>query len=158
FGGGWSGGLTTTVTLSSVDGMWADTNNGIKLTLLDGDSSETIVVQTLNTSSKQITACFSRSHAMNAPLAPLGGFAEGIIGPSAAYTMPWSATPGTYTNGSDANRLKLFGDVNGDGKLVFVEYFCDNGDVGATPSHNLYRNVMAFDAASKPSVTPSQIL
>jgi hypothetical protein len=52
----------------------------------------------------------------------------------------------------------LFGDVNGDGKVLYVEYFCDNGDVGASPTHNLYRNVMAFDAASKPAVTPAQVL
>jgi type II secretory pathway pseudopilin PulG len=158
FGGGWSGGVTATVTLSSVAGMWAGTNNGIRLTVLDGDSSETIVVQTRNAGTNAVTACFSRSHAVGAPLAALGGFGEGIVGPSPAYTTPWSTTPGTYTNGSDANRLKLFGDVNGDGKMVYVEYFCDNGDVGATPSHNLYRNVMAFDAGSKPTATASQIL
>ena len=46
------------------------------------------------------------------------------------------ATAGTYTNGSDANQLKLFGDINGDGQLVYVEYFCDNGDVGRR-LHNL---------------------
>jgi hypothetical protein len=139
--------------------MWAGTNNGIRLTVLDGDSSETIVVQTRNAGTNEVTACFSRSHAVGAPLAALGGFGEGIIGPSPAYTTPWSTTPGTYTNGSDANRLKLFGDVNGDGKMVYVEYFCDNGDVGASPSHNLYRNVMAFNQAPpKANVTASQIL
>jgi hypothetical protein len=157
-GGGWSGGVTPTVTLSSVDGMWAGTNTGIKLTTLDGDTSETVTVQTLNTTSKEITACFSRSHAANIPMAAMGGFAEGIVAPSSAYTAPWSTTTGTYTNGSDANHLKLFGDINGDGNMVFVEYFCDNGDVGATPSHNLYRNVMAYNAGSKPAVNASQIL
>ena len=88
----------------------------------------------------------------------LGGFAEGIIGPSQAYAAPWSTIPGTYINGSDANDLKLFGEVNGDGKIMYVEYFCDNGDEGVSPTHNLYRNVMPFDAASKPNVGPSQIL
>ena len=156
--GGWSGGVTATVTLSSIAGMWAGSTTGIKLTTLDGDSSETIIVQTLTAASKQITACFSRSHAANAKLMALGGFPEGILAPSPAYGAPWSATAGTYTNGSDANRLKLFGDVNGDGTLVYVEYFCDNGDVGGSPTHNLYRNVMAFDAASKPAVTASQVL
>jgi prepilin-type N-terminal cleavage/methylation domain-containing protein len=56
FGGGWSGGVTATVTLSSVAGMWAGTNNGIKLTVLDGDSSETIV-QTRNAGTNEVTAC-----------------------------------------------------------------------------------------------------
>jgi len=157
-GGGWSGGVTSTVTVSSVAGMWADVNKGVKLTVLDGDTSETITVQALNTAANQITACFSRSHAVNAPMTPLGGFAEGIIGPSALYTMPWSATAGTYTNGSDANHLKLFGDINGDGNMVYVEYFCDNGDVGVAPSHNLYRNVVPYTAGAKPLLTASHIL
>jgi hypothetical protein len=46
----------------------------------------------------------------------------------------------------------MYGDINGDGNMVFVEYTCD------TANHYLYRNVMAFDAASKPAVTNSQIL
>jgi type II secretory pathway pseudopilin PulG len=157
-GGGWTGGVTPTVTLSSVTGVWADATNGMKLTILDGDTSETVVVQTVNTQTSQMTACFSRSHAANSVMMTVGGFAEGVIGPSALYTAPWSTTAGTYANGSDANHLKMFGDINGDGNLVYVEYFCDNGDVGAAPTHNLYRNVMAFDAASKPAVTASQIL
>jgi hypothetical protein len=41
---------------------------------------------------------------------------------------------------------------------VYVEYFCDNGDVGASPSHNLYRNVMAYDVANKPPVSATQTL
>ena len=57
------------------------------------------------------------------------------------------------TNPSDANVLKMFGDINGDGKMVYVEYTCDHGG-----SHNLYRNVMAFDAATKPPLTDAQIL
>ena len=63
-----------------------------------------------------------------------------------------------YTNGSDANSLKLFGDINGDGSLVYVEYYCDNGDAGTAGSHNLYRNMMSYDAAGKPALTNSNIL
>jgi hypothetical protein len=36
---------------------------------------------------------------------------------------------------------------------VYVEYFCD-----AAGSHNLYRRSVAFDAASKPLITDSDIL
>jgi hypothetical protein len=161
FGGGWTGGVTPLVTLSSVAGMWANIDNGIKLAILDGNNSETVTVQTMNTGTNQITACFSRTHATTpVQVMALGGFAEGIVGPSPLYTMPWSATPGTYVNGSDQNHLKLFGDINGDGKLVYVEYYCDNGDAGTTGSHNLYRNMMAFDtpAASKPMYDNSMIL
>ena len=157
--GGWTGGVTATVTLSSVVGIWAGSSSGTKLTILDGNNAETVTVQTINPGTNQVVACFSRSHAtVPATVMALGGFAEGIIPPSPAYTVPWSSTPGTYANGSDANHLKLFGDINDDGKLVYVEYFCDNGDVGASPSHNLYRNVVAYDATSKPPATASEIL
>ena len=30
---------------------------------------------------------------------------------------------------------------------MYVEYYCDNGDTGTTGSHNLYRRIMAFNAA-----------
>ncbi len=76
-----------------------------------------------------------------AVLAPIGGFATGIIPPTGVV------------NGSDANHLKLFGDINGDGKMVYVEYYCDNGDTGTVGSHNLYRNVMEFDIA--PAAKPA---
>lgn len=157
-GPAWSGGVTATVTLSSVVGMWAGISTGIKLVILDGNTSETITVQQLP-GSNQITACFSRSHAAGATMMALGGFPEGIIAPSALYTTPWSSTPGTYTNGSDANHLKLFGDVNGDGNMLYVEYFCDNGDVGGSPTHNLYRKTLAFNAAGpKGAFTTSEVL
>src|SRR5262249_8372557 len=96
---------------------------------------------------KTITACFSNVHAIGAAMMPLGGFATGIVAPGGA-------------NGSTANKLKLYGDVNSDGNMVYVEYYCDNGDPGTPGSFNLYRNVMAFDlpAASKPLVSNSMIL
>lgn len=157
----WSGGVTPTVTVSSVVGLWAHAQRGIKLAVLDGNNSETVTVQAI--AGNTITACFSRSHTQPKPMMALGGFAEGIVGPSPAYsiTVGGVTTTGTYVNGSDKNHLKLFGDVNGDGNMVFVEYVCDNGTIPgvATPSHNLYRNVMAFNAAPpKPNVTNSQIL
>jgi hypothetical protein len=48
--------------------------------------------------------------------------------------------------------LKLFGDINGDGIMVYIEYTCD------TASGTLYRNVMPLSAAAKPAVTASQVL
>ena len=58
---------------------------------------------------------------------PLGSFATGIIPPTGML------------NGSTATVLKLYGDINGDGNMVYVEYTCDTA-----VSHNLYRNVMAI--------------
>jgi len=145
--------VNTTVTLSSVAGMWYDaaTNTGISLTFLDGDAAETVRISALDAVAKTITACFWNSHIANAPVAARGAFANGIVPPSPPSVLP---------NGSDANHLKLFGDINGDGKMVYIEYVCDNGDIAGTPSYNLYRNVMAFDRlpAGKPAITNSMIL
>ena len=56
------------------------------------------------------------------------------------------------TNGSTATVLKMFGDLNADGSMVYVEYRCD------TAAGYLYRNSMAWNAASKPAVTASNVL
>jgi len=53
--------------------------------------------------------------------------------------------PPSVTDGSTGNVLKIFGDVNGDGRMVYVEYRCD------TAAGNLYRQSVAFDAAAKPA-------
>jgi hypothetical protein len=71
---------------------------------------------------------------------PLGGFATGII-PDSGITNP-----------STGNVLKMYGDINGDGNMVYVEYTCE-----PTTTHNLYRNVTAFDGTKVP-VTNSHIL
>jgi prepilin-type N-terminal cleavage/methylation domain-containing protein len=134
-------------------GMWFDaaTNSGISLTFLDGDNAETVRISGLNTTAKTIDACFWYNHIASTPVVAMGAFANGIVPPS-----PPSALP----NGSTANKLKMFGDINGDGKMVYIEYYCDNGDAGTAGSFNLYRNVMAYDtpAINKPVVTNSMIL
>ncbi|HET7075294.1 MAG TPA: hypothetical protein VFI55_14595 [Mycobacterium sp.] len=138
---------TTTVTVTSTAGMFA----GEWLTTFDGDNSETFAVTAIP-SATTLTACFTRNHVVDpitnspVPVGVLGGFATGILPPG-----------GT---GSSANKLKLYGDINGDGNMVYVEYYCDNGDAGTAGSFNLYRNTMPFDtaAAAKPALTSSMIL
>jgi hypothetical protein len=136
---------TDAATGTAVDGMWATAGpppSYISLTTLDGDTTETFRVGAINAGATPptITACFSAAHAVGTVLVPMGGFATGII-------------PDTgIINGSSGTVLKLYGDINGDGRMVYVEYTCD------TAAHNLYRNVMPFNAATKPAVTPAQIL
>ena len=125
----------------------ADMFVGEWLTTLDGDRQESVAIASI-TSATTFTACFTQSHdATTTKLMALGGFATGIVPPN-------------LVNGSTANKLKLYGDVNGDGSMVYVEYDCDNGDAGTIGTFNLYRNVMAFTtpAASKPALTNSMIL
>lgn len=133
-----------TVGVTSIAGMFASAGPPpayIMLSTLDGDNIESVKVAALLTSPPRITACFTKAHPAGTILVPMGGFATGIIPPAG------------MANGSSATVLKLYGDINGDGNMVYVEYTCD-----PTTTHNLYRNVMAFDAGSKPAVTDSEIL
>ena len=163
--------VNATVTLASdlagaspLKGMWLDpaTNSGIVLTFMGMDNSlgapvidatETVRVIGLDTVANTVTGCFWHNHVAGAqgvgtPVVAQGGFANGIVPPVG------------IVNGSTANRLKMFGDINGDGQLVYVEYYCDNGDAGTAGSHNLYRNIMDFDIApgAKPPNDNSRIL
>jgi prepilin-type N-terminal cleavage/methylation domain-containing protein len=140
-------GVPVPATVGSTTGMFV----GEWLTTLDGDAAETVAIASI-TSATTITACFTQSHlAATTKLRALGGFSSGIVAPSLA-------------NGSTANRLKLYGDVNGDGTMVYVEYYCDNGDAGTNGTFNLYRNVVqpfvpfGTPAVVKPAVDGSMVL
>ena len=105
---------------------------------------ETVTVTAVNTGTKQVTATFAYPHLVSMTVNVLGGFATGIVPPS----------PG-YTNGSLGTKLKLIGDLNGDGNMVYVEYTCDP----APGTGNLYRNVMPYDqTTAKLAPTSSQVL
>jgi hypothetical protein len=139
---------STTVTVASTAGAKSTAGMFVTeaLTTLDGDNEESVSITAIP-STTTFTACFTTSHAAGTVLVPMGGFATGIVPPTG------------IANGSTANVLKLYGDINADGNMVYVEYYCDNGDAGTNGTFNLYRNVMAFDAAPpKPSVTNSMIL
>jgi type II secretory pathway pseudopilin PulG len=142
-----SPGVPVPATVASTTGMF----NGEWLTTMDGDATETVAIVQV-TSATTFTACFTNSHvAATTRFRAFGGFASGIVAPS----LP---------NGSTANRLKLYGDINGDGTMVYVEYYCDNGDPGTDGTFNLYRNVVqpfvAFGtpAAVKPREDGSMVL
>jgi prepilin-type N-terminal cleavage/methylation domain-containing protein len=124
-----------TVAVTSTAGMFA----GEQLVIDTGADEETVTA--LAVGSASITANFSRTHSlMNpVPVTVRGGFATGIV-------------PTNMTNGSTASLLKLYGDINGDGNLVYVEYVCD------TANGTLSRNMMPFNAATKQAVNASQVL
>jgi type II secretory pathway pseudopilin PulG len=143
-------GVAVTATVNSTTGMFPKE----WLTTLDGDASETVAIVTVP-SATTFTACFTQSHlTTTTKIMPLGGFATGIVPPN---------PPSAIVSGSSANKLKLYGDVNGDGNMVYIEYYCDNGDATTAGSFNLYRNMMPFQttAAQKTAnfgITNSQIL
>jgi prepilin-type N-terminal cleavage/methylation domain-containing protein len=161
-------GGTVTLPVTSSAGMYV----GMRLTVDSGSGSsetdpaqETVKVTAIPTSTSVTVQSVVtdhlgnvtgkvRAHNANAPVLALGAFGTGIVPPAVS---PSTYAPGgatfTYTNGSDGTVLKLYGDINADGNMVYIEYTCD-----AATSHNLYRNMMAWNAGSKPAVSASQVL
>ena len=120
-----AGSATPTLTTGATAGMFAN-----EYIVVDaGINQETVQVTAI--SGNTITAVFGLNHAANVPVAVQGGFGTGIV-PETSVGM---------TNGSDGTHLKLYGDINGDGNMVYVEYICDYANSG-----NLYRSVSAFNA------------
>ena len=115
------------------------------LTVDEGPNQEVI---TVSGTSSAPTATFINPHAAGTPVFSLGAFSTGIVPPQSA--------PASYTNGSTGTVLKLYGDINNDGSMLYVEYNCAQGTV--TSPGFLYRNEMAITAASKPAVDNTMIL
>jgi hypothetical protein len=118
------------------------------------DKQETITVQGLTATT--ITATFAYPHVSGVPVLALGAFGTGIVPPllsPSAYAPAGAAF--TTANGSTGTVLKLYGDINADGNMVYIEYTCD------TAGHNLYRNVMPWNltpASTKPVRAASKVL
>jgi prepilin-type N-terminal cleavage/methylation domain-containing protein len=113
---------------------------------------------------------------VNVPAALQGSFSSGIVPPAfpaaaGALTNPpvgyagYPMFPATYqppfadapTKGSTGTVLKLFGDVNADGNMVYVEYTCLAGTPQA-PGF-LYRNQVPWTwAAPMPALDPSKVV
>lgn len=134
---------TVTVTTAATTTPTANMFVGEQLVIDVGDNEETVTVTAVN-STTSFTANFTKAHApptgsTGVPVAVRGGFASGVV-------------PTTMTNGSTPSVLKIYGDINGDTNMVYVEYVCD------TAGGNLYRNMMAFSNGSKPVVNAGQIL
>jgi prepilin-type N-terminal cleavage/methylation domain-containing protein len=116
------------------------------LTIDVGSNQETVqVTGALGSPS----ATFLKAHPLAAtPVFVLGAFSTGVVPPTAA--------PASFVNGSTGNTLKLYGDINGDGNMVYVEYTV--GDANGTPWANcsgaqanpgfLYRHQMPYDQAA----------
>ena len=135
----------TTMTLEApggaadpTDGMWV----GMFLIVGIDENRETVEIASIDNATTVTLADpkgFLYAHTAAAPVAMSGGFAEGII-------------PTTRANGSSGSVLKMVGDVQSNGTMVYVEYVCD------TVNHKLYRNVMDWTEGSKPPLAESMVL
>ena len=77
----------------------------------------------------------------------IDSISSGLMSPIRAGVVP-----PTQTNGSTGTVLKLYGDINDDGQMLYVEYTC------SVATNSLYRNVMGWNAGSKPALTPGMVL
>ena len=125
------------------------------LTVDVGTAQETVTV--LSGSSNTGTANFVNAHAQNAPVMVLGAFGTGVVPPAASaltdpngQCVPSSVTVSGqtftyagYPSGSTCEVLKLYGDINGDGNMVYVEYTCSQSSNTASPGF-LYRQQVPF--------------
>jgi type II secretory pathway pseudopilin PulG len=130
--------------------------------LLDIDAGQNFEVVTATAVSPgNISAIFTKSHAAGATVQVSGAFGTGIVPPAAGLACATTGYtgylgPGT---GSNCNTLKLYGDINGDGNIVYVEYSCVVNPNG-TPGY-LYRNEVANAVVlgtTKPAVNPTMYL
>ena len=98
------------------------------------------------------------------PISLPGSFGTGIIPPAAGVM---AAPPAGYAGypvwpvnapakGSSGTVLKLYGDINGDGNMVYIEYTCVPGNPAA-PGF-LYRNQVPWTAVAMPPLDPSMIV
>jgi prepilin-type N-terminal cleavage/methylation domain-containing protein len=124
-----------TVAVSSATSLFV----GEKIAVDTGGNRETVTLTAVNPGANTITAVFNLAHATTVPVLVAGSFVSGIVPPS-------------FASGSTATKLKLYGDINGDGILRYVEYTCD------AASGNFYRNVVPLTAGAKPPLDPSMIL
>jgi prepilin-type N-terminal cleavage/methylation domain-containing protein len=159
---------TTTATLTAVPAV-ADIRTiifpGERLLIQPGGNEETVevsgvtatqitILRSVDATDTTIQASFVNPHPAGAAVTVLGGFATGIVPPG-------------ILNGSTATKLKLYGDVNGDGNMVYIEYTCDPAPappalpaIAPPGTGNLYRNVMDYDTlpVNKPAVDSSLVL
>ncbi len=105
----------TTATVSQTASMYV----GEQLLVDAGSASEELVTLTAVTSTTFTAGtAFAHAHASGAPVTVLGAYPTGIV--------PVGATDGsTSVNEPGKSILNMYGDINGDGSLVYIRYTCD---------------------------------
>ncbi len=126
----------TTMTVSSATGMFP----GELLTVDAGADQETVRVAAIAGNVVTLDGGLLKAHPnAGVPVVALGGFQSGVV-------------PDDMANGSSDSVLKIYGDILGDGSMVYVEYRCE------VNAGRLYRNMMPFDAGVKPAPAVDQVL
>jgi prepilin-type N-terminal cleavage/methylation domain-containing protein len=102
-----------TVAVSSTTSMFVG-----EQVLVDASTNNEELVTLTGVNASTITGIFGKAHAAGVPINVLGVFPNGVVAPAT-------------TDGSTANVLNIFGDINADGSLVYVRYTCTPGTAAA---------------------------
>ena len=106
---------------------------------------EEVTVTAVDAANSTLTAVFTKNHATNALIKAYGIFPQGVL----------SSSTGT--------QLRIFGDINGDGTIAYVQYTCDTGagtlsrsvtTVTPTTSTMTSSQVLVGDITANPGGTP----
>ena len=127
-----------------------------ELLLIDDGTNHEVVAVTAVTGANTASAVFLTAHPVNTAVYSLGAFGSGIVPPDAASAACTTAGYTPQASGSTCNKLKLYGDLNNDGNVLYVEYTCAAGTFNAPGQ--LFRNQMPYDAAAKPANDNTMIL
>jgi pilin/secretion family protein with methylation motif len=127
-----------TATLFSVDSIF----QGEILVVGTSTEEESVTVQNVDrtVSPPTISAIFNKAHPAGTKVRAYGVFPQGILIPDGS------------ANGSDANNLKIFGDINRDGNITYVQYICD------TTAGTLSRSATAWTGDPAELANPPEIL
>ena len=135
-------GTVSSVTVTSAAGMFT----GEQLVIDTGNNEETVALTAVIPATNTISGIFTILHANHAPVRVGGTFASGIV-------------PKSLTNGSGDFVLKLYGDINDDGNMEYIEYTCDSSTGPPATGGNLYRNAVTVTAgATKPTTLTSSMV
>ena len=132
---------TFTLVVSSSEGMF----KGEYLVIGTGNTQETAAIDDIAGTTLTLKTALEETHGAGEPVSVQGAFWAGVV-PS------HNADGSVNADGSNDSVLKIFGDINGSGKMVYVEYTCDLAE------NVLYRNQMDFDKAGKEKPNVEQIL
>lgn len=130
----------TSLTVNSAEGMFV----GESIVIGSGATEESAVIDAIGGTTLTVEP-LSFAHDANTPIDVQGAFHAGVV-----PAIDKNGNP--VANGSSGTVLKIFGDINGSGKMVYVEYTCDLG------AGVLYRNQMDFDAGAKTAPGVEDIL
>jgi prepilin-type N-terminal cleavage/methylation domain-containing protein len=102
-----AGATVLTVSSTAARGATAGMFVGEQLLIDTGTNAETATISLINSASQVTVTALGLAHDAGDPVSAPGGFAAGVVPPGG--------------NGSTAKKLKIFGDMNSDGRMVYVE-------------------------------------